>query len=87
LTGSIPRVEDRQDVGVLECGSYTDFVEEAVGPNGSRELSSKHLERDRAVMAKVVREVHRRHAAPAELTLDAVTVSQGGCEGFSDIRQ
>jgi len=40
----------------------------------------EHLERDRPVMAKVVREVNRRHATTAELSLDAVAVSEAGLE-------
>jgi hypothetical protein len=72
---------------MLESGGYADFVEEAVWPESSRELRAEDLERDRAVMAKVAREVDPRHAAPAEFTLDSVAVSQEGSEGFSDIRQ
>ena len=71
---------------MLESGSYTYFKQEALWAEGSREFRAEYLERDRSVMTKVVREVDRRHAAPAEFTLDAVAVSQGGFEG-SGIRQ
>jgi len=72
---------------MLESGGDTDFVQEAVRAEGSRELGTEHLERDRSVMTKVVREVNPRHATPAELTLDPVTVGEGGFEGSGVIRQ
>ena len=64
-------------MGVLESSGYADFVEEALWAECSRQFRTEHLERDSAVMAKVVREVDRRHATAAELMLDAVTVSEG----------
>jgi hypothetical protein len=72
---------------VLESGGETDLVQEPVWAEGSRELGTEYLERDRSVMTKVVREVDRRHAAPAELTLDPVAVGEGGFEGSDVIRQ
>jgi hypothetical protein len=39
-----------------------------------------HLERDRPVVPEIAGEVHGRHPAPAELTLDLVAPSQGGLE-------
>ena len=59
---------------MLESGGYADFVEKAFWPESSRELRTEHLECDWAVMAMVVHEVDRRHAALAELTLDTVAV-------------
>jgi hypothetical protein len=71
---------------MLESGSYTYFMQEALWAEGSREFRAEYLERDRSVMTKVVRKVDGRHAAAAELTLDSVAVSKGGFEG-SGIRQ
>ena len=36
----------------------------------------EHLEGDGTVVPEVVRQVHRRHTAPAELALDAVTLGE-----------
>jgi hypothetical protein len=40
----------------------------------------QHLEGDRALVLEVPGEIHRSHAAPAELALDRVAVGQGGLE-------
>jgi hypothetical protein len=66
---------------MLESGSYADFVQEAVRAERSREFRAKNLERDWSAMTKVVCEIDRRHAAPAEFTLDSVAVGKGGFEG------
>ena len=71
---------------MLESGGYADFVEETFWAECSRQFRAEHFERDRSVMTKVVREVDRRHAAPAEFTLDSVSVGKGSFEG-SGIRQ
>ena len=62
---------------MLKPGSELGLAKEPLRTQGSGQLRSEHLERDRSVMAKVVREVNGRHAAPAELMLDAVTVPEG----------
>jgi hypothetical protein len=45
-------------------------------PITARELGLQHLEGDLATVADVLRQVHGRHAALAELPLDAITVRQ-----------
>jgi hypothetical protein len=72
---------------MLESGSYTDLMQEALWAKGSREFRAEYLQRDRSVMTKVVHEINRRHAAPAELTLDSVAVGEGGFEGSDAVRQ
>jgi hypothetical protein len=67
-------------MGMLEPGGYTDFMEEAFWTEGNRELRPEYLERDGPIMAEVVREVYGCHAAPAELTLDSIAISEGGFE-------
>ena len=62
---------------MLKSGGELGLAKEPLRTKGSGQLRSEHLERDRSVMAKVVREVDGRHAAPAELMLDAVTVPEG----------
>lgn len=74
-------------MGVLEAGGDPDLVQEALGAQRSREFRAEHLESNLPLMAAVVREVDGGHAAPAELTLDSVTVGEGGFEGSGVIRQ
>ncbi len=48
-------------------------------PHG-RELGVQHLDRDPPAVAQVAREVDRRHAAAADLALEAVAVDEGGLQ-------
>ena len=50
------------------------------GPSDCGELGVEHLERDRAVVLEVVREVDRGHAAAAELAVEGVATRQAGFE-------
>jgi len=68
-------------VGVLEPGRGLDLGKEALAPERGREVGVEHLDGDLAIMANVVRQVHGRHAALAQLPLDAVAVLEGGGEG------
>ena len=45
-----------------------------------RELLTQHLDRDPAPMTQVPREVHRRHAAAADLALDLIAPRERGRE-------
>ena len=72
---------------MLESGSYTDFMQEALWAECSREFRAEYLERDRSGMAKVVGEVDSRHPAATQLTLDPVAVGQGGLEVVAAIGQ
>jgi hypothetical protein len=69
-----------EDVGVLEAGGEPDLALEALGAKRLGQLGMEYLERDGAVVAEVLCEVHRGHAAAAELTLEEVTVAQDLCE-------
>ena len=76
----LARVEQREDVRVLEVGGELDLGQEPLGADHGGELGTQHLERDLAVVPQVLGEVHRRHAAGADLALDAVAVGEGGLE-------
>ncbi len=65
----LARVEEAEDVRVLQVGGGLDLGEEALGAQDSGELGPEHLEGDLAVVAEVVGEVDRRHSALAQLTL------------------
>jgi len=73
----IARVEERQDVRVLQVRRRLDLGQEALGTDDGGELGLEHLQRDAAVVLLVARQVDRRHAALAELTLDAVAALEG----------
>ena len=47
-------------------------------PSTARELGVEHLEGDLPVVARSLGEIHRGHAAPAELALDDVPAGQSG---------
>jgi hypothetical protein len=62
---------------MLEVGRGADLSEEALGTDGLAEFGAKHLHGDRAIMPLILGEVHRCHAALAELALDPVSAREG----------
>ena len=82
----LARVVDREDVGVLQPGGEADLPEEALGAERRGELGVEHLERHRPVVAEVVGEADRGHAAAAELALERVPVLQSRAEGLYRVR-
>ena len=72
-----PAVEQRQDVRVLQARGERDLLEESLGAKDRRKLGVQHLHRDFAPVANVFGQVHGRHAARAQLALEAVTVGEG----------
>jgi hypothetical protein len=67
-------------VRVLELCGDLDLAGEPLGAEGGGELGSEDLYGDLPMMLQVFGEIHRRHAALAELALDCVTVGEGGAE-------
>ena len=65
---------------MLQVRDGLDLGEEALGADHGGQLGPQHLDRDLAVVLEVLGEVHRGHAAGAELALDAVAVGEGGRE-------
>ena len=61
------RVEQGEDVGVLEFGGDPDLAEKAIAAEGGGELGQEHLDGDLTIVADVVGEVDDGHAAPTEL--------------------
>ena len=76
----LARIVEREDVGVLQVGGGPDLLEEPFRANDHGELGLQHLERDLPVVAEVLRQIHRGHAALAQLPLDPVAVGQRGGE-------
>ena len=70
---------------MLELGGGLDLVDEPLGAEHGGELGLEHLDRDLSVVPQVLGEVDRRHAARAELALDAVAVGEGGREALCHV--
>ena len=71
-------VDQPQDMRVLQVGDGPDLAQESLGADHGRQLRPQHLDRDLAIVLEVLGEVHRRHAALAQLPLDAVAVGERG---------
>jgi hypothetical protein len=80
-----PRVEQRQQVGMLEIGGNPDLAQEPLGPEHRAELRIEHLEGDRSLVPNVSREKHGCHAAATDLALDLVSVLKIGSEVGQEI--
>ena len=73
----LSRVEHGQNVRMLQPGRELDLALESLRAERGRDRGQEHLERDGALVPEVAGEVHRGHAAAAELALDEVAVGQG----------
>ena len=62
---------------MLEPREDLDLEQEALGALAGDDLRAQDLDRDRAVVLAVARQVDHRHAAPAQLPLDCVAVAHG----------
>jgi hypothetical protein len=69
---------------VLEIRRDLDLGEEPLGPEDGAELRAEELECDVSVVANVAREIHRRHAAAADLALDVVAPGECGTQRDRD---
>ena len=65
---------------MLQIGRELDLGQEPLGADHGGELGAQHLERHAAIVADVLRQVDGRHAAGADLTVQAIAVRQGGLE-------
>ncbi|HEV8600574.1 MAG TPA: hypothetical protein VGQ69_14535 [Gemmatimonadales bacterium] len=74
----LARVVERQNVGVLQVGGDFDFLEEPLGADDRGQLGAQNLESDLAAVLEVEGEVDGRHAALAELPLEAIATTKGG---------
>ena len=61
---------------MLQPRREPDLPLETLGTERRGQLRVEHLERHRPVMLEIPSEIHRRHAASAELALDHVAVCQ-----------
>jgi hypothetical protein len=77
---NLARIEERDDVGMVEPRGELDLAQKAIGTHRVRHVFTEHLERDVAAVLHVVREIHRRHPALPELALDAIAAGERGSE-------
>ena len=72
----LARVQQRQDVRVLEPCGGANLGQEPLAAERRTEVGVQHLDRDVTLVTQVVGEVDRGHAALAEFTAHAVPVSE-----------
>jgi hypothetical protein len=77
------RIEDREDMRVLQTGSGADLALEAF--RGGGQVGMQDLERDRAVMPEIVSQEYRGHATPPQLALEPVAVRQAALELVAEV--
>ena len=68
----LARIEERQDVRVLQIGRRLDLGQEALGTDHRGQFGLQDLEGHFAVVLDILGQVDGRHAAFAELTLNGV---------------
>ena len=73
----LARVDQRQDVRVLQVGGDLDLGQEPLAADHGGELGVQHLDGDLAAVPQVLGEVDDGHAALADLAVEAVAVGQG----------
>ena len=62
---------------MLETSCELDLPEKAFGPECGDELGPQELDGKEPAVLEVPGEVHRGHAAPPELALDQVPITEG----------
>ena len=65
-------IEQRKDVRVGKAGREGDFLFEALGAEGVREVGPDHLDRDASAVARVVGQEDDRHPAMSDLADESV---------------
>src|SRR5689334_10979566 len=67
VTASLTGIVQRENVRMTQPGADLDFTEEAIGPENGAELGPEDLEGDLPVKLEILDQIHRSHAAAAEL--------------------
>ncbi len=75
------RIDQAEDVRMLEPGGDLDLGEEAIAANHGAQLGMEDLDGDLAAVLQVFGEIHRGHAALAQLAVEAVTIGEGARSG------
>ena len=70
-----PRVEDRYDVGFLQCRCQSNLAGEALGAQADGALGRENLDDDIAVERGIVGEKYARHPTAGQLTVERVAAA------------
>ena len=74
----MPRVQQGQDVGVLQLGEKTNFPDEAELSGLRPRVGFQDLECDAPIMPEIVGQVDRGKCSLTDLTLNLVTAGDSG---------
>ncbi len=72
------RVIDGHDVWVREARRHLDLSEKTLCCHRPAELRQENLDRNLAVVLEVESQVHRGHAATADLLIDRIAIGESG---------
>ncbi len=81
------RIEERQDVRVLELRCNLDLAEKPLGTNDGGQLRAEHLERHLAMMFEVLGEVYDCHSAAAQFAAKPVPIGDRGAQAIRQLGQ
>ena len=79
-------IEERKDVRVAKVRRRPDLGDEPIGADDGGQIAPHDFDRDAAIVPYVVREVDGRHAAGAELALDAIARQECCRERWGNVR-
>ncbi len=77
-----PGVVQAEDVGMLELGGDADLAQEALGPDGGRQLRLEHLDGHHALVLGVAGEIDEGHPALTQQALNVVMAGEGFPQSF-----
>ncbi len=72
----LARVEEGQNMRMLQAGGGPDLSEEAIRPDDCGKLGSQHLNGHPTIVAQVAGEPDRGHPATAQLALEQVAIAE-----------
>ena len=72
---------------MLQLGREPDLPQEPLDPDRARYFRVDHLDGGCAIVLQVVREVHGRHPAAAELALDYIVAGEGSLQARQSVGQ
>jgi hypothetical protein len=76
---------DRENLGVGEPGRDADLAEKTPRLIGVTAVGKEYLEGHLSAVLQILRQIHRSHAAAADLFLDAISVRQGGTQALRNL--
>jgi hypothetical protein len=80
LAVRVAGIEERQNVRVLQACRGLDLDHKPLGAEHGGELRFQNFDGDLAIVLDIVRDIHGRHSACAELSLEAVAIGKGAAQ-------